>query len=400
MKPLKFHGGLSLEKFYLEWMGYISGRELGTNTGHIFGEYGKGGRDKPEVPCVRRFTSNPNDILDFVRYCETTHEKGDKCRPCWISAQPFRKYGKPFGIEKLFFDFDDNTLLCPKCNVYYAKEGLDHKKCPTCGAECVVKPRLDIIGREVARFIYSIKDEVIPLIVQTYKGYHVYIFLRQVFEVQPKNLEFAKKVYGKLQHEYIREWFQFMDMRIVGDIARLARVPLTKHEKTGEACLIVNDKLKQTKVRNLEYYKIYGVPDSKVKKAVELVKKEIFEEALKKRKAAKDASKDFTGNGFGNTFHGTIRPCFQDKIDRGQMCHGQRLALLVEAYFSGIKTEDGLVDIFRNFVDFDEKKTRYYVRWFLKHKPDKYPPYRCKTIHQKGWCIEDKCPIFQRKLGS
>jgi len=396
--PIKFHGGLTLEEFYLEWMGYIGGRELGTDQRHIFGEYGKAGRDKPEIPSVRRFTSNPNDILAFVRHCETTHDKNRKCRPVWISAQPFREYGKPFGIEKLFFDFDDDTLHCPNCDTHWKKDGLDHKLCPTCKVECGIKPRLDVVGREVKRFIYSIKDEVLPLIVETYKGYHVYLFLRQVFVVKPQNIEFAKKVYDKLQHMYIREWFQFMDMRIVGDISRLARVPITKHEATGKPCLIVNENLKQVKVRHIEYFRIYGVPDSKVKKAVELVKKDIYEEALKKRKAAKNASKDFTGNGFGKVFHGTIRPCFQDKIDKGQMCHGQRLALLVEAYFSGIKTEEGLVDVFRNFVDFDEKKTRYYCKYFLKHSPEKYPPYRCKTIQQKHWCIENRCPIWVRKF--
>jgi len=398
MKPLQFHGGLTLEKFYLEWMGYIGGREFGTDQRHTFGEYGKAGKDKPEISSVRRFTSNPNDILAFVRHCETTHDKDRECRPCWISAQPFREYGKPFGIEKLFYDFDDNTLLCPKCDMRYNKEGLDHKLCPVCGVECIIKPRLDVVGREVMRFVNSIDDGTFPLIVETYKGYHVYLFLRQIFEVKPSNLDFAKKVYNKLQRLYIENWFKFMDDRIIGDICRLARVPITKHEATGKPCLVVDKNLKQTKIRHLEYFKIYGVPDSKVRKAVELAKKEIYEEAKRKLESAKSASKDFNGNGFGTTFQGTIRPCFQEKINKGQMSHGQRLALLVEAYFSGIKTEDELVDIFRNFVDFNEKKTRYYVRYFLKHNPDKYPPYRCKTIHQKGWCIEDKCSIFSRKV--
>jgi len=192
MKPLKFHGELTLEKFYLEWMGYIGGREFGTDQRHTFGEYGKAGRDKPEISSVRRFTQNPNDILDFVRYCETTHDKGRKCRPCWISAQPFRAYGKPFGIEKLFYDFDDDTLLCPECDMRWKKDALDHKLCPTCKlhkveVECIIKPRLDVVGREVKRFVKSIKNEVFPLIVETYKGYHVYLFLRQVFEVKPQN---------------------------------------------------------------------------------------------------------------------------------------------------------------------------------------------------------------------
>lgn len=395
MKPIKFHGGLSLEKFYLEWMGFIGGREFGTDIPHMHGEVGKRGPDKPSV---RRFTSNPNHILDFVRYCETTHKEGRKCRPCWISAQPFRGYGVQFGIEKLFFDFDDDTVICPKCNTRWKKDALDHKLCPTCKIECIIKPRLDVVGREVKRFVNSIKDEVLPLIVETYKGYHIYLFLRQIFEVKPQNLGFAKRVYDKLQHMYIRERYVFMDDRIIGDIARLARVPITKHEATGKACLIVDENLNQTKVRHIEYFKIYGVPDSKVKKAVELVKKDIYEETLKKRKAAKDGSKDFTGNGFGTAFNRAIRPCFQDKIDKGQMSHGQRLAFLVEAYFSGFRGEEALIELFRNFVDFDERKTRYYVKYFLAHNPDKYPPYRCKTIMQKNWCIEAKCPIWCRKF--
>jgi len=399
MKPLKFHGGLSLEKFYIDWMGYIGGRELGTNISHDFGEYGKAGKNKPEIPSVRRFTSNPNDILKFVRFCETTHKKGEQCRPVWISAQPFRAYGVPFGIEKLFYDFDDDTLVCPNCNIRYQKSDLPPKKmCSKCDIKCAVQPRLDVVGMDVKRFVYSLKDEVLPLIVQTYKGYHVYLFLRQVFEVKIANLDFAKKVYNKLQYMYVKEHLQFMDTRIIGDTSRLARVPITKHEAVGTPCLVVDSNLKQTKVRELEYFRIYGVPDSKIKKAVEIVKREIYEEARKKAEQAKMASKDFNGNGFGNKFTGKIRPCFQEKMDKGVMTHDQRLAFLIEAYYSGYKTEDKLVDLFRGFADFDDEKTRYQVKYFMKRNPDKYPPYRCKTIHQKGWCIEDKCPLYRRKI--
>lgn len=387
-----FHAGLDIEQFFLEWMGHVAGRELGTNTKHEFGSF-------PETPSHRKFTSNPKDILAFVRWCETTHEKGEYCRPCWISAQPTRRYGMPFGIEKLFFDFDDDSLKCPSCQAYWKKTELGKKKaCPKCQVKCVSAPRLDVVGVEVKKFLRSLKGEVMPFVARTHKGYHVYLFLRQVFEFKPKNTEFAKRVYRKLQEMHITgEGNGFMDERIIGDLTRLARVPLTKHEKTGEPCVVVNESLEPTKVRHVEYFRIYGVPDSKVEKAVGLVQKEIFLEAQKKRKKAKTAGKDFTNGLASSNFTGIIRPCFAERLEKGFMTHDQRLALLNEAYFSGYRTEDQLVDLFRNMADFSDKITRYQVRYFLKRDPEKYPPYRCRTLTQKGWCIEKGCPIFMRR---
>jgi len=109
----------------------------------------------------------------------------------------------------------------------------------------------------------------------------------------------------------------------------------------------------------------------------------------------KEAGNRVLGN--NGKFTGTIRPCFKKRMDDGEMCHGQRLALLTEAYNSGYRTEDALIDLFRCFKDFQEETTRYQVQWFLKHEPHKYPPYKCSTIKDKNWCIENKCPLFRTK---
>ncbi len=85
------------------------------------------------------------------------------------------------------------------------------------------------------------------------------------------------------------------------------------------------------------------------------------------------------------------------------MVHQQRLALLIEAFYAGHKTQDGMVDFFRFLNDFKEGKTRKQVKWFFENKVDeeknrcKIKPYRCDTIREKGWCLFDECSIYLKQ---
>ena len=129
----KFHADLTMEKFWLDWFGPLA-RELGTN----------------KYP-HRNWTDNPNDLLKFIKMCAEEHEEGEHCRPCWISSQPMRYIstkrdrliGKACAIEKLFFDFDDDTKYCKKCDKYIKKDDfrpIKDKKgsfCPKCGTRMV-----------------------------------------------------------------------------------------------------------------------------------------------------------------------------------------------------------------------------------------------------------------------
>jgi len=395
MKLVKLHGDLTLEKFWLNWFGPL-GRELGTN----------------KYP-HRNWTDNPDDLLKFIKICAKEHEEGEYCRPCWITAQPMRYIstkrdrliGETCAIEKLFFDFDDDTKYCSKCDEYIKKDDLISEKefvygkkepikrgslCPKCKTECKEKPRLNIVGEEVKKFVENLRQE--PFVVETRKGYHVYIFLCQIFTFEPNKFEFAKKVYEELQRSLIMGTYEFMDERIIGDLMRFARVPMTAHEKTGKICQVVNRKLKPTKIRNLEFYRTYGITPDIIKKAIAKIKKREYEAYQKTEETLEEMETQFE-NGFHKT--GRIRPCFQKRMDSGEMCHGQRLAWLSEIYYAGYNTKEKMLELCKCFSDFNERKSMEQINDYFKHERWKFKPYKCSTIKQKGWCLEKQCPFYK-----
>ncbi len=396
MTKIKYHGDMTLEDFWMGWFGPF-GRELGTRKKFAH----------------RQWTDNPQDLVDFVKMCAEEHEGGEFCRPCWISAQPMRlittiekhgfkrRVGKACAIEKLFFDFDDDTKYCSKCNNYIKKKEIIHYKefkkrsfCPKCDTECFEKPRLDVIGEEVKRFVSHIKENV--MIVGTRKGYHVYIFLCQIFPFEDRNFEFAKKVYSSLQDRYTSGSYEFIDGLVLGDLNRFARLPFTRHEKTGKLCRVLDRNLNPTKVRNIEEYRTYGIRESVVERTIRATRQRIEEENEKMEKELKDLEKNYSTN--RNNFNFTIRPCFQERMDVGYMTHGQRLAWLSEIYYAGYNTPAKMLALCKNFNEYKESKSMQQINDFFNHRRWEWKPYRCKKIQEKGWCLESKkCSMWKQK---
>jgi len=222
-KGLEFHGDLTLEKFWMEWLGRY-GRELGSNTPHPFGTNPKGLEFYH-----RQFSTDPQEYLKFIEWCR------QKNAACWITSQPMREYGVPFGIEKIFFDFD-----------YHLETN-----------ENMTSSKREKVKKQVLEFVESIDYK--PLIVETRKGYHVYVFLRRTYEFEPCNVEIAKEIFGviglsllgmpklyvQLEEEDRVKW-KYLDFGPLADIMRMARVPLTLHEKSGTICRILDKELKPT----------------------------------------------------------------------------------------------------------------------------------------------------------
>ena len=392
-KKLKYHGDMTLEKFWLNWFGPF-GRELGTN----------------KIP-HRHWTDNPQDLIKFIKMCAIESKENEYCRPCWISSQPMRyvitkvahgferKVGTACAIEKLFFDFDDDTKYCEKCKKYIKKVDfvkVQTKKgtfCPKCGTKCFEKPRLDIVGKEVKRFISHIKENI--MIVGTRKGYHVYIFLCQIFPFEDRNFKFAKKVYKSLQERYTDGSYEFMDGRVLGDLNRFARLPFTAHEKTGQLCRVLDRNLNPTKVRNIEEYRTYGIRESKVVRTIKATRRKIQEENEKAEKELKDLEENYSKN--GEEYQGMIRPCFQVRMDAGYMCHGQRLAWLSEIFYAGYNTPQKMLELCKCFAEYKESLSMQQINDYFTHKRWEWKPYRCKTIKEKGWCLESKkCPLWNQ----
>lgn len=368
----KFHGDLTLDKFWLELFG-IHGRELGSNKPHPFGTCPKG-YEKSR----RMFTNQPQTYLQFIGWCQTNNVA------CWITSQPMRGYNTPLGIEKIFFDFD----------YHLAKN------------ENMTPSKREKVKKLVLKFIDTLDYE--PLLVSTRKGYHVYVFLRRTYEFEVRNLEFASEVFGVIGlsllgmpklyeqlEECERKRWKYLDFGPLGDIMRMARVPLTPHEATGIPCYILDRSLKPTKVRSLDLFKAYGIREDKVREAVEIVKKHHENKIKEHWKQVRSGVKVFEG---GNGFSGQMRPCFTERLFKfGEMVHQQRLAMLMEAWASGYKTEEQLMHLCTHFKEYNEGTSRTQVRWFLKNKAGKFPPYQCKTIQSYGWCLKGECPIYRKK---
>jgi len=368
---IKFHADMTLEKFWLDWFG-IHGRELGSNIPHPFGTNPKG-HEKSR----RQFTQSPNQYLEFIKWCE------EQKAACWITSQSMREYNLPLGIEKIFFDFDYKGL---KKN------------------QNMTKAKRYKVKEQVLKFIDMLDVE--PFLVATRKGYHVYVFLRRIYQFEPRNFDFAKDIFGvialsllgipklyrELDEDDRKKW-KYLDFGPLGDICRMARVPLTFHEKSGIRCQVLNRRLEQTKVRGIDLYRTYGLGEDRVTNAVKIVKEYYQNKIARENRRINSGVKDFK-NG-GGRFQGQMRPCFTERLKVGEMTHVQRLAFLMEAYHSGFEREEQLVDLCRNFKDFKESTSRTQVRWFLEHKTG-FPPYRCKTIEAHGWCLKGECKYYRR----
>lgn len=333
------------------------------------------------------FTDNPMDIFTHMKTCEK--EK----KPCFISVQPMIAYQKVTGFEKIFYDFDFGK----KSDQYTLKQIERHRT------------RMII---EVGIFLRHLtKEGIVPLVVKTRKGYHVYIYFDRIYEVDINNDEdedFWRKVYGVIHKRFVkgnRHEYKYVDTTSKEDIKRLCRVPTSIHQKSGEECIILDAKLRPTKFRSVEYFKIYGLKREDLIKAVEWVRineKKEKEEALKRGQEHKDNWKGEHG------YTGEIRMCFRKRMDAGEMCHQQRLALAIEAFYSGIKTRQSMVDFFRWANDWDGNDLKGHcwtqVNWFFDRNVKenrqgepmcKVKPYRCSKIREKNWCLGEECPIYR-----
>jgi hypothetical protein len=336
---------ISKEQFLLEFFGSF-GRDLGN----------------PE----RWFTNNPNDVFSFIEEC------AENKAPAFISVQPEKDKAQPLGIEKVFFDFD----YCKKSDLL---------------TETETQKRKSELCDEVKYFLKQLGTlNIKPLIIRTRRGYHAHVFFDSVYEIN-QALEFWKQVYRELQIELLKDYdYRFIDYAVVGDINRMCRIPFSIHEKSGEECTVVDNKLEDDKVRSIEYFKLYGLKQKDLLAAMD--KAHEFTKTLKEKKI-KYVSKTLSFEGAKG-----IRPCFVKALNSGEMCHQQRLALLQEAYSLGFHSPESIIELFKCLNDFDDSITRYQVNWFFtnKVKKDEIRSYSCQTIQRYGWCLGEDCPRSKR----
>jgi hypothetical protein len=361
------------EQFLLEFFGMF-GRELANPDQH--------------------FTDNPNDIFQFIEACRVNKN------PAFISVNPRSEHGKVSGIEKLFFDFDyaDKTFV---------KKLEARIKNPNIRERIYAKRKIGM-QKEVAFFVSRLeKKHIVPLIVKTRKGFHVYIYLDKVYTVTDNNEDVLKETYFQLQYEFMRDkkgGYKYLDEAVVGDFKRMCRIPTSIHEVSGEECFIVEriegEKIIPSKFRGIDDYRLGGLKDDAWIRAVSLAYDEIKRRELEAIRRKEEHKENWE---MEHGFVGEIRPCFKRRMEAGEMGHQMRLALLLEAYWAGYKTREAMLDVFRKFHDFDEKIALDQIEWFFKNKvPDidenkKWKPYRCTTIEDLNWCDKSQCQIYNRR---
>lgn len=94
-------------------------------------------------------------------------------------------------------------------------------------------------------------------------------------------------------------------------------------------------------------------------------------------------------------------PCIKYLMNRtikGQhLSHVERLTLVTYLIHQGVST-NGILNLFSNFPDFREKKTRYQVEHLSGQRGSgtKYKPYNCATLKTHGVCTNPNDPICKR----
>jgi|GEM_PF-673951 hypothetical protein len=370
---------ISKEEFLLEFFGNF-GRELGN------------------PPCEERkryFTNNPNDIFECIEFAEKNKF------PAFITVNPFERYQKVLGIEKIFFDFDFGKK---KEMAKWSEQKLEERKVR--------------LYKEVENFLYYIKElrKIVPMVVKTRRGFHIHIFLDKVYALGTEDEDLIKEVYLQLQLPFIKaqtkkHGYKFMDTSVLGDVKRFCRIPTSKHQETGEECILIKSIehgiIIEDKLRGIDYYRTSGLKSDNLISAVAKAR-DVIADNKKKAVEAELARQEQQANNAENWelehgFVGKIRYCFQKAMDCGEASHQLRLALLLEGYWAGYKTIEDMVNLFKEFHDFNEKTCRDQVEWFFKNKvPEiekngKWKPYRCTTLEALNICSKSGCPIYQKR---
>jgi len=317
--------------FFLEWFGIHAGRELGS----------------PE----RWFTDQPKDLEAHVKKC------AEKRLPCLMSAQPYSARDQPFGLEKLFFDFDS-------------------------------KEDLEKAWKEAQNFTRALITyyEVKPLLVFSgRKGYHIYVFLKSVFSFPAWLEDTMKEVYRDMQTRLLKGFnFKTLDSAVIGDIKRLARVPYSIHEKSGCLCQPINLDREPIQIKSLDEYREAGL-------GLDVLRASYNHVFAEQSKSAKKVLRIKTRNG-------KARPCVEaalkQRLNDGSG-HKMRLAIAAEFLNRGVSIPE-VAQLFCSQDDYgDGSKSRYYVGDIARKG---YKPFKCATIQALGFC-SPSCPLRKRRGG-
>jgi len=221
---------------------------------------------------------------------------------------------------------------------------------------------LDVDDVESAEYVRDVLESN-GLVAREYcsgRGYHFYLDFPAVKMLDYKNVvrRFVSSFLGLSEH---------VDMHVVGDVRRMARVPLTYNTKVDRAMSIISDEcyLNTRLPKVLESLRM-----------VEPVTAEYEERVVDVFKKAK------------------LPPCIEKLIETvvetGELEHHERL-ILATYLLQNFSFED-VKKLFMLCNDYSESKTTYQLRWLIENK---YEPYSCKRVKQLGVCpLKNVCEWY------
>jgi len=323
------------EDFWLVWFGSHAGREAGNPH--------------------RTFLEHANEFIPYVKECVA------RGFPCYLSVQPYRGPNKVYGLDHVFFDFDSKEET----------------------------PNLDKAWAETLHFKEALQKyygiHSLPVF-SGRRGYHLHAWFWRTIEIRPDPEAWAKAIYKRLQMLLLKGLkYETLDPEVLGDLKRLARVPYTIHEKTGQPCVPLTEKRQKLWLlgNSLQRYRRSGIGPS----LFQAVVKEVQTEERIKQKL--QASKKRGRKAFKDT---AVRPCIEAALHAPVLSHKMKVAIVAEYHQAGLsQTEIEL--LFRNRPYYQAHRTQYQVNHVLRRG---YRPFRCSTIQTLGYCLQEACPIFKK----
>ena len=183
------------------------------------------------------------------------------------------------------------------------------------------------------------------------RGLHFYIDFEPVKIVDYKNVvrRFVSEVLGLSK---------YVDMHVVGDVRRMARVPLTYNTKVCRTMSIIYD----------ECYLNRDLP-----------------KALERLRMSEPITAEYEERVVDVFKKTRLPPCIEKLIETvvetGELDHHERL-ILATYLLHNFSFED-VKKLFMLCSDYTEEKTMYQLRWLIDNK---YEPYSCRRVKELGDC--------------
>jgi len=213
----------------------------------------------------------------------------------------------------------------------------------------------------------------------TGRGYHIYVDFLPV----------RMSKYSDRVRKWAREMgiWDYVDKKVLGDIRRMARVPLTRNTKTGRWMVEIDPEMGEDEI----------IANSEA--GVEVIRNVELTD-LGERLLDIDLSEGWREGhkGLMKVKEGRYPPCIERALEKlkttGELDHEERLHLAT--YLLRIMTIDEVVEIFSHARDFSERYTRYQLEWFLRND---YKPYSCRRAMELGIC-PGRCKYYGTVLSS